>query len=397
MMLSNMKPESSRPFASRRSLVRAFSLIEVLFAVFILALGLLGLGAMIPVVIREQKQSADATMGLIVANSAETYLKNRPDLNRRFDHMNTGMGWRVLTNYPQVLSKDFSWEPSPSVFKTNVTGPDAGDEPVRTYFNVTTGRVRIQLETNATSTPCFIRVRDRLWPDASVGGVQPRFVWDFAPRRVIDVPGQPEQLQIAIFVRRIDPNIRVPEGFTLYQVLTQAPGLQESQWRRPVSVIGNVQPGNRRPTLDGVGPYAKPFVAAVTYNDAYPDRLQLDPAEVLLTWQLFSQPGQKLVDNIGNVYTVMSVVPNPGDDPALEHVVKIQPPVEPWVGATVAPGNPPGLGAPLSAWAEYHRKCSTLRKVVLTPQVPAAVTVFNVNVQNGDESPSGSGTGNVSP
>ena len=63
-----MKSPHAHPIAS----ARAFTLVEVLMAVLILAIGLLGLGAVLPMVVRQQRDSADGTFGLIAMRSAVT-------------------------------------------------------------------------------------------------------------------------------------------------------------------------------------------------------------------------------------------------------------------------------------------------------------------------------------
>ncbi len=60
---------------------RAFSLIEILIAVIILGLGLLGLAALFPVVIREQRIGTDNVLGVTVANSARAIVDG-PDWSR---------------------------------------------------------------------------------------------------------------------------------------------------------------------------------------------------------------------------------------------------------------------------------------------------------------------------
>ncbi len=365
---------------------RAFSLIEVLLAVFILALGLLGLGAMVPVVIREQREAADATLGLVAANNAETFLKTRPDLNRELSwctqpNYQANGGWNVWYARENLWSTDFSWVPL--VDWDGPTNPELTGNWKKGEFNARTGTIHLQAEANTTSTPSFITVRDRVWPDAAGGNTEPRFVWDFVARRLPKAAGVPHQIQVAVFVRRIDPNIRVPVGATLFQTITQQ--LPEAQWKVAVGVTANKPISKRRPTLDGTGDYAKIFKVDVEFKSTNRSRLTLKDPNDALTWQLFSRPGQRLVDNIGNVYTVI------GEDKELASSVLVDPPVAEWVGDTW-PGALPSPTDP-----KYRAACSTLRQVVLTPQIPAAVTVFNLNVTNPDSDPTGSGQGNVAP
>jgi hypothetical protein len=62
----------TRAFSHR--VVAAFTLVEILISIMILALGVLGLGVLFPVVIREQRMGVDASTGIVVANTAKDYL-----------------------------------------------------------------------------------------------------------------------------------------------------------------------------------------------------------------------------------------------------------------------------------------------------------------------------------
>ena len=66
-----------------RDIPRGFTLIEVLIGILILAIALLGLGAVIPVVVKAQRQASDATQGLVAIEAAEGYLRNSAELNKR--------------------------------------------------------------------------------------------------------------------------------------------------------------------------------------------------------------------------------------------------------------------------------------------------------------------------
>src|SRR5690606_34784401 len=103
------------------------------------------------------------------------------------------------------------------------------------------------------------------------------FVWDFIARRVdTGVPvarqriGSPAEIEIAVFVRRIDMNIRLPSNRTLFDVLTD-PTLPAGERRLPVAVDSNGVPtGNGTngsgglPTQDA---YAIPLTLLAEFDD----------------------------------------------------------------------------------------------------------------------------------
>src|SRR5688572_3958289 len=67
---------TNRGAMSATNAPRAFTLIEVLIAVLVLALGLLGLGAVFPVAVRAQRISSDDVLGTAAVNSARAYLNS---------------------------------------------------------------------------------------------------------------------------------------------------------------------------------------------------------------------------------------------------------------------------------------------------------------------------------
>ncbi|MEO0386082.1 MAG: prepilin-type N-terminal cleavage/methylation domain-containing protein [Pseudomonadota bacterium] len=54
----------------KRRLRRAFSLVEILFAIVVLSLGLLGIAAVFPVVITQQQRAQDVVGGAVAATAA---------------------------------------------------------------------------------------------------------------------------------------------------------------------------------------------------------------------------------------------------------------------------------------------------------------------------------------
>lgn len=337
--------------STSRNVSRGFSLIEVMLAVFILALGLLGLGAVIPVVLNSQRESVDASLGVSAINNARAYLEARPDLNRLTSDPNAtpyGFGTWVLAPNPG-WSPTGLWEP--------ITADQLDRQTGEMVFGTGSSRVRIP-------------VGDRLWPTRAIAREEPRFVWDFIARRLPTSDVSAPAIQIAMFVRRVDPNIRVPEGQRLVDLLDGT--ITGSSRRVPVGVVDDGV--NPRPTLNGTGQYSTPRVIAVRYDADQPGLIRLQGGTTLER-DLARQIGQKLIDNLGNIHTVRQLDPQDGQRLTL----LVDPPVPAWVASTTAGG------------------ASAMVEVAFVPQIPSSVEVFNLSIVDPVESPSGSGTGSQLP
>ena len=80
-----------------------------------------------------------------------------------------------------------------------------------------------------------------------------------------------------------------------------------------------------------------------------------------------SQSGQKILDNLGNVYTVRGIPDElePGNLGMSSSEVLIDPPVPGYVPDPAGQGyDPNGSGA--------------MRQIVFTPQIPVAIEVFTI-------------------
>lgn len=379
-----------------------FSLIEVLIGVLILALGLLGLAAVFPVVVRQQRTAADQTQGLAVARNAEAYLRSHtltsqrsvanaaapnggllaandpiPIINRRGLDMLRYQGVTATNPYS-------TW----SYNSGNPLLPGGWELPTYTLRSNTPDRGIMMIARTGQSANVSVPQRDRLWPapysgmDARVDDVryanEPRYVWDVAMRRVD--PGTPtsvadDGIQFAVFVRRVDGSIRVARRDNVNDPLDPLRRLRSTRSLRLADVLTGdqlgqgvvaVQPAEGRvavavtnnstspvPTLNGEGEYAVPIRASVTLIDD-PEGAGLTRLAVAgatdVEKRLVRQPGQKLIDNLGNVYTVVKA------DEDLSSVF-ISP---------AASANAAALAA------------SGALQVVFTPQVPAAVHVFTM-------------------
>jgi len=231
-----------------------------------------------------------------------------------------------------------------------------------------------QEQLNATASPAQIPVGARLIPPPFAGG-DPQYVWDMALRME---PGS-RRVQAAIFVRRVDPRIRVTGENTLSLLLTNKtfdadpsafPVAVDASWRPvagdapgafyavPMTAdIRRFQPGNPGTSglwdNDGDGLFERIKLARSEGSQAagYPPLATLN--------ELVGQPGQKLVDNFGAVRTVIEV------DAAGWIVIS-----PPYTLAQAQGGIPPGFGNTVDP--------SRAQQVVFTPQVPVAVEVVRV-------------------
>ena len=347
---------------------RAFSMIEILIAVVVLSIGLLGLAISLPATISIQRRGADATRAVTAASAAKAYIEIRPDLNR-LHTWDATVGDPFQSRRPVGLgtlvedtawSRDFEWDNTRSG-KIEVSGDDAGQMD----FFIPASRKRV-----------FVNVGDRLWPAPSTG-MRPEFVWDFVARRLPSrsaAASGSSRIQVAIFVRRIDPGIRTPRDATLYQVLTGLPTpVLPGDRRVPVAVVNNDV--DVLPRMNGQGDYARPFMLEVDYDDADPDQIRILPNN-LSKIDVATRPGQRFVDNLGNVYRVLRTV----EDNSNDIIVVVDPPVPSWVENTT------------NRRAPYE-----LFQIVLTPQTPITIEVFDLTLTDPVGSPTGSGVGGRLP
>lgn len=348
--------------------VRAFTLIEILFAVMVLGIALLGLGAFFPTVVRQQQVAQDETLGVVASQSAEatlrgTVLGDTPSLQESMAE------WARLTQ-AQINGRRLPFD-LPAI-------PNDGSWVMP--LDQITGA--LPLGAQGYSIP----LSDRLYPSDSAGLAAPQFVWDVAVRRLTprvgppaaDAPGS-DSVQVAVFVRRVDPRLSAPRVgnalASIYQAIQDA-NLPTASRRWPVSALRTGPFAGVEPTLDGRADATAEYSAPVTVDVNFPpalggvdtstrDRVQLvvrDARDKRL-FQLLSQVGQQFVDNLGNVYTVAGADTDPRA--ASAYVVRFSPPVPESVGATDRRDA-----------SQFPSAGTTLRSIVMTPQVPASVLVF---------------------
>jgi hypothetical protein len=356
-----------------------FSMIEVIMAVLILGLGLLGIGAIMPVVAKQQRIGADQTQGVIAARSGLQVVLGNARVDDAFwrrwvttlppgtNASVPGASASNPDNWQNLIPEDGSWKVLGINDQTNTIA--LGRSGGRTLPN---NNPQVFTEERSIEIP----MSDRLFPQASSGAAEPQFVWDVAVRRmgrrdlganpIVLEPGW-DRVQVALIARRVDSRISRPRGSSLYLLLSD-PTLATTDRRWPVAKV----PGNGEPTLDGrydgAQSYSEPVRLNATFSpdSTWPrDRIVLDPASAQgLTGTLSADvvsrqvivAGQTLIDNLGNVYTVL------GQDTRVTdtNAVRVSPPVAPGVDAT------------------DNNNTQSLRSVLVTLQAPASVVVQTV-------------------
>ncbi|MFK7760284.1 MAG: prepilin-type N-terminal cleavage/methylation domain-containing protein [Phycisphaerales bacterium] len=368
--------QSSR---STRSSSSGFTLVEVLIAILILALGLLGLGAVFPVVINQQREAIATVEGESVASMAETILKRSSEI------VDFSPWFDPASNFGKEAASDtfftYEWvvEPFPPYSgyaqRPGFAGGFSGSLDGFWYVN-------LEGVSNPPSTEADLNkalsVTDRLYPQP-YSGSDPKYVWDIVARRQ---PGT-NRPQLAVFIRNIDPNIRVSQGKSLSDALVI--GVDGADPVLPVAL----DPATGRPVADNGLPGASGYVYAA------PQSLQVQVIDSHLDWLIFedangtgfdtsislaTQVGQKLLDNTGTVRTVLGTPANAQGDPLLRdpnvRVVRVDPPFNSSQALDSTSNN--GLTPNANDPSTDAERASWVRQVVFTPRTPLAIRVITL-------------------
>lgn len=278
----------------------AFSLVEVLIAILVLSLGLLGLGAVFPTILRQQRLATQTTLGLTAQNAAGQILGSNDNFRPG------GRGWPALREYVILATggTDGEWIP----VEPESTDPDH----LGSY---------ILPDPNDPTNPVFLPLSQRLYPLPYSTEVEPRFVWDMAARITDTDDPANSPLMVAVFLRPIDTGIKPGfrdagngnrEPYSLVATLLDK-NLGNRFRRNPISVNNKGEP-----TFDGrrdrTARYATPIVGELGSPGTVIDPRYFALANVLspgtdseIAVALLAQHGQRFIDRNGDVFTIASV------------------------------------------------------------------------------------------
>lgn len=329
---------------------RAFSLIELLLAVFILAIGIISISALFPAGIAQQQLASDDQLGPAVAEHALNVVRSRvgQDDFGSFEQfgiydINTqsqGGIWRSTPGdwswmRPAVLTQDIG----------NATLDETGAVDIfSNYAEQNGGGAAVSLEDlpNGATTgsggriygipyntskyfaapPVTITQKERYWPmvaDGETSSTPPQYVWDVMFRRFGG------KIQVAVFVYRV-VKAGGSVGTYVAQALPDGTGsapFPPVPYRRLTSGTGQTTSGPSTVPTDWQQP-APPTTPALPIAGPFTTGLVQAPLVAVadnpsLTnmarhqWQL---PGQWLLDNNGNVMRVSQGRKIGGVDPA---------------------------------------------------------------------------------
>ena len=120
--------------------VRAFSLVELLLAVFILAIGIIGISALFPAGIAQQRQSNDDIMGPIVADNALALLRTRlnPEWFGTMEEFGVGdlmfVNAGAMATHTPTIPGDWEWK-RPGFLFSNLSGTTADEQGAIDVFS----------------------------------------------------------------------------------------------------------------------------------------------------------------------------------------------------------------------------------------------------------------------
>lgn len=219
---------------ARRTNLRAFSLIELLLSVFILAIGIISVSALFPAGIAQQQQTTDDLLGTVVAEQALGLLRSRvsPEDFGTFEEFGIGT---VLASSIQNGNSSYVFRPSAGDWSWIRPGVIRNDQPGTanvnevgaidifstlaqntggttdefcefpsgigtTYPNVRLFGAPYNSSRTTLAPPVIVTQRERWWPtvpEDATSFAPPTYAWDCMFRRTGG------KVQVAIFVFRV--------------------------------------------------------------------------------------------------------------------------------------------------------------------------------------------------
>lgn len=383
MLLCSSNPANSR---------KAFTLVEVLLGIIILAIGLLGLASVFPLVVKQQREAQDIVVGVSAANAAEAFMRTQRGYFSTTANDLVGLnapsgksGWGALSKalYNKAVNNKnekhglLNWS---EAFRAGTTDKTAiyGDAAEASAGNVK-GAIYIGSD-QGTQYDIVIKPFDRLIPAPSAT-VNPMFVWDIAPMLATPIDPNnpianptPMPLRITVFIRRIDPGIRLPYDNETQTTMTVGDAIAKGLVL-PLSVDADLMP-----TLDGKldadHNYPRYFYPKV--QTAYRRfGASSGPFNVIEFVDAANTPGvaaarqvgQQLVDVEGNIFTVIAIPDETGADIPYSSVLSRS--------VVIEPGIPTGyLQSTTSTNNKSDVRNERTLELLCTPQIPAKVSTF---------------------
>ncbi len=321
-----------------RAASRAFSLAEVMLAMFILGIGIVALASIFPAGIAQQRQSADDIIGPIVAENALAVLRTK----LRQDDFGTFEEHVGVSFSPRTIPGDWTWRRPGFFLGPGTITLDGSPAPVRagtiSIFDVAgslpDANSEIPWNTNGNTTGPRLVVfsqQERYYPmqtDSALNSPRPEYVWDCMFRRFQG------KILVAIFVYRVSlasggaVSWAPPANGTIPPMPVDLPLLAGSHpWQGQAWGSVGADPANPRDDAEikGTDPVSDP---------------NYDPTAADESWQL---PGQWLLDENNNIHRILSGRRSKDDGP-----VELVRPVPPVTLSVVPPATYPYLGSPFN-------------------------------------------------